>query len=83
MGRIYAGILGSLAMVTIVARALVHGGGAETTMKVAVVCLFLFAAIGWIIGLLAEQTIQEAAHRRLTAELQALADESTAEDKAN
>ena len=70
-------------MVTVVARALVHGGGAETTLKYAVVCLFLFAAIGWIIGMLAEQTIQEAARRRLSVELQALAAETDSKDMAN
>ena len=71
MGRTYAGVLGTLAMVTVVARGLIHGGGVELTLKSASLCLFLFAAIGWIIGLLADQAIEDAARRKLSGELSA------------
>ena len=69
MGRTYAGILGSLAMVTVIGRALIHGGDVETTLKYACLCLFLFAVIGWIVGRWAEQIVVEAARTRLMAEL--------------
>ena len=70
MGRTYAGILGPLAMVTVVARTLIHGGGVEVTLKCACLCLVLFAIIGWIVGRWAEQIVVEAARTRLMAELQ-------------
>jgi hypothetical protein len=60
-------------MVTVLGRALVHGGGAETTLKYAVICLFLFAALGWIVGMLAERTIRETARQRFCGELPARA----------
>jgi hypothetical protein len=63
-------------MVTVVARALIHGGGPVTTMQSALVGLFLFAAVGWIVGLLAEHAIREAIRQRLAAELRALAAEA-------
>jgi hypothetical protein len=69
MGRDYAGVLGTLAMVTVVTRGLTHGGGVEVTLKSALLCMFLFAAIGWIVGSLAEQAIEEAARHRLNGEL--------------
>lgn len=70
MGRTYAGILGPLAMVTVVARTLLHGGGVEVTLKCACLCLVLFAIIGWIVGRWAEQIVVEAVRTRLLAELQ-------------
>jgi hypothetical protein len=73
MGRTYAGILGPLAMVTVVARALIHGGGVEVPLKCACLCLVLFAIIGWIAGRWAERIVVEAARTRLMAELQTTA----------
>jgi hypothetical protein len=58
-------------MVTVVVRALIHGGGVESTLKLACLCLFLFAAIGWIVGQWAEQIVVEAARSRLMAQLAA------------
>jgi len=69
MGRTYAGILGPLAMVTVVARTLIHGGSVEITLKCACLCLVLFAIIGWIVGQWAEQIVVEAVRTRLVAEL--------------
>ena len=70
MGRTYAGILGPLAMVTMVARTLIHGGGVEVTLKWACLSLVLFAIIGSIVGRWAEQIVVEAARTRLMADLQ-------------
>ncbi len=64
MGRAYAGILGPLAFATILARSLIEGGNVEATLKVATLCLFLFAAIGFIVGQIAEMVVLESVKTR-------------------
>lgn len=64
MGRIYAGILGPLAFAAIIARSLLCGGEAGQTLFAASLALFGFAALGYIIGSVAERTIVEAIGNR-------------------
>ena len=71
MGRMYAGILGPLAFVMIVARSLIEGGSAEAALHAAPLALFAFAAIGYIIGSIAERTIVESIETRFHAQWQA------------
>lgn len=71
MGRIYAGALGLLAFVTILARGLIAGAGSGNLMFYAVAALFVFAAIGWLIGVTAQRTIDEAVKRRFDDEVKA------------
>lgn len=71
MGRIYAGALGLLAFVTILARGLIAGAGSGNLMLYAVAALFVFAAIGWLIGVTAQRTIDEAVKRRFDDEVKA------------
>jgi len=68
MGGIYADILGLVAFATTVAHSLIHGGGAESTLKVAVIYLFLFAAIGLVLGRIAEWAMEDSLRSRLRAE---------------
>ena len=68
MGGTYAGILGLVAFATRVAHSLIHGGGTESTIKVAVIYLFLFGAIGLMLGRIAEWTIEDSLRTRLRAE---------------
>ena len=70
MGRVYAGILGPLAFATILARSLVDGAGVESTVKIATVCLFAFAAIGYVAGRIADLIVTESVRTRFQAELQ-------------
>ncbi len=60
MGRAYAGILGPLAFSTVVARCLVRGGDSGTAVWTASLMLFVFSALGYIIGSVAERTVVEA-----------------------
>lgn len=71
MGRSYAGVLGPVAFVTMVARGLLGGGGSQTTLLHAWIALLLFAALGHVIGLLASWIVQESVHDRVAAELAA------------
>ena len=67
MGRQYAGILGLLAFLMIVARGLTRGAGVETTLLAAAFHLFLFAFIGYIVGQLASWIVLDSVRTKLAA----------------
>jgi len=69
VARIYAGILGPLAMLTAMLRGVLTGGQIESVMFTAFVSLWVFAVAGYIIGWIAEQTIEQAVHDRITRDL--------------
>lgn len=71
MGRKYAGILGPLACGIILARGVLHGSGVEATMLAASSGLFLFAAIGWLTGSLADRLVRESVHTQFQTALAA------------
>ena len=71
MGRMYAGVLGPVAFTIIMARSLVDAGGVETTLKVATLCLFAFAAIGYVAGRIADLMVIETVRARINEEIQA------------
>jgi len=71
MGRVYAGILGLLAFGTVIARSLLHGGNVESALFTASWTLFAFAALGYIIGSIAERTVVEAIETKFHAQWQA------------
>ncbi len=72
MGKAYAGVLGPLACGMILARGLLAGGGLESTIAVGCAALFVFAALGWIAGQLAERFVRESVRTRFQAALQSL-----------
>ncbi|MBC8354165.1 MAG: hypothetical protein H8E66_19405 [Planctomycetes bacterium] len=71
MGRTYAGILGPLAFVTILARSVIDTSSVESTMMLATICLFLFAGIGYLVGQMADSIVIEAVKTNFDTELQA------------
>jgi hypothetical protein len=74
MGRIYAGVLGSVAFATVLARSLIHVGGVESSLWQAVICLLLFSLIGGALGRLAEWIVDDSVRARLAGELAAAAE---------
>ena len=74
MARTYAGILGPLAFCVVIARGLICGGGAQSTLGMASCCLFGFALIGYVIGKIASQTVVQAVQYKMNAELKRLED---------
>lgn len=78
MGQTYAGILGPIAFLLTVARGLIHGGGAETTLKIACLCLFLFAGVGYLLGRIAEYVVEDSVRARLQIEIDAMEPEGQA-----
>ena len=65
MGRIYAGILGMIAYATAIARGVIEGGSLEATLKAASILLFLFAALGYVFGQMAEDAITQSLRTQL------------------
>ena len=72
MARTYAGILAQLGMLVVLFRALKDGAGFDGTMLTALVTMGLLAAVGMIIGAIAQATIDESVRMRMQAELDAL-----------
>jgi len=69
MGRIYAGILGPVAFATVLGRSLVDGGGVDSTVKIAIACLFVFAGIGYLAGSVADSIVRDSVRARLELEM--------------
>ena len=71
MGRAYAGILGPVALVMVLARYLIGGGDADSTLAVAILSLFTFSAIGFLVGQVADRIVVDEVTNRLSEELKA------------
>jgi hypothetical protein len=71
MGRAYAGILGPIGFGTVIARSLVNGEHVEAALVAAPFALFTFAAIGYVVGVIADRTIVDAIETKFHAQLQA------------
>jgi hypothetical protein len=69
MGRIYAGILGPLAMAVVICRGWLGSGGVEGTLTQATGYLALFAVVGAILGHIAQTTIDESVRTKLEQQL--------------
>ncbi len=70
MGRKYAGILGGLAFNVLLARGMLAGQFEPSLIWQACGGLFVFAAIGAVAGMLANQFITESVRTRFAAEWQ-------------
>ena len=59
MGRVYAGILGPLAMAVVICRGWLASGGVESTLSLATIYLVVFSVVGALIGQIAQATVDE------------------------
>lgn len=78
MGRAYAGVLGSLAFATVLARGIVHHAGLEATVVQAVGMMLAFAIVGGIVGRVAENVVEESVRAKMAEQLAARVAESSA-----
>jgi len=69
MARIYAGILGPIGFLTALLRGVVVGSRVESVVLAAIVGLWVFAAIGYVLGQIAQQTIETSVRDRIDREL--------------
>lgn len=71
MGRAYAGVLGTLAFLTVLVRCVVRSVPVEATIGQAMACLIVFAVIGSVVGQLAGWIMDESVRSRLMSEMAA------------
>ena len=69
MSRVYAGILGPLAMAVVICRGWLDSGGVEGTLSLATVYLVVFSIIGALVGHLAQTTVDESVRSKLEQQL--------------
>lgn len=69
MARIYAGILGPVAFLSVLVRGFLLGEEASNLLFAAWCALWCFAAAGYVAGWIAERTVEQAVHDRITREL--------------
>ena len=69
MARIYAGILGPLAMVVILCRGIKDSAGVEGTLTVAIVALAIYAIVGSVLGQIAQATVDESVRLKIEQQL--------------
>ena len=69
MSRVYAGILGTLAMAVVICRGTMNSSGAEGTLSLASLSLVIFAIVGAVLGHIAQSTIDESVRDKLEQQL--------------
>ena len=69
MGRLYAGILGPLAMAVMICRGWLASSGVESTLSLATIYLVVFSVVGALIGQIAQATIDESVRAKLQQQL--------------
>lgn len=70
MARLFAGILGPLAMLTITTSGLLHGRTSQSVASAAWVALIVFAAIGYVLGWIANRTVEDSVQAAISARLE-------------
>jgi hypothetical protein len=73
MGRIYAGILGPLAMMMIIFRGIKDSAGIEGTLTMAILALAAYAILGAVLGRIAQATIDESVRWKIEQQLATVA----------
>lgn len=71
VARTYAGILALVGMLVVLFRALKDGAGVDGTMLHAMLAMGTMAATGFVIGAIAEATVDESVRRKMQAEIDA------------
>ena len=69
MARAYAGALGSLAMGVTLLRGALGGGGVEGTVTMAITAMLALSGVGWVVGRVAEATVDESVRHRLQRQI--------------
>ena len=76
MGRSYAGVLGCVAFATVVIHGAIHHAGLEATVLRAVGMLIGFGVLGFVLGNVAENVVDESVRAKMAQELARRATES-------
>ena len=71
MARLFAGILGPLAMLMVTTSGLIHGRTSESVAWAAWIALMVFAAVGYVLGWIANRTVEESVQLAINTHLEA------------
>ncbi len=82
MARAYSGVLGAVAMSFVIVRGLWFGMLADEILSMCLVVFGLFAAVGYVIGTIADRTVCESVEKRFRSEIARLQAASSASEKA-
>jgi hypothetical protein len=69
VARIYAGILGPLALLTSLAHGFIHAADVKTILLGAWSSLVIFATVGYVVGGIAGRTVEESVQATVQAQL--------------
>ncbi len=72
MARKYAAVMALLAITVVLLRGLKDGAGCDATLTTGLIWMAVFAAMGMLLGTIAETTIVQSVQSRLEAELAAI-----------
>ena len=75
MGRSYAGVLGYLAAAIVLTRGIVMGSGVVGTLQLTIAAMALFATIGFVVGSIAQSTIDQSVRQQMELQLAGVATE--------
>ena len=82
MGRSYDGILGPLAFALTIARGMILGGSVNETLLTACIGLFACGGLGYVVGRIAQSTVDESVQSRFAAHMQSHGDASPNETQS-
>ena len=69
MARAYSGVLGVMAMIFVILRGLLLGIHADDILGMCLAVFAVFAAVGYVIGMIADRTVCESVENRFRAEV--------------
>lgn len=72
MGRNYAGILGPLGMILVIARGLGNSGGAQSVLGSGILTVVMMSAVGYVLGELAAWIVEDSVRTKVASELAAI-----------
>jgi len=72
VGRSYAGILGPLGMILVIARGLGNGSGVVSILTTGILAVVVMAAAGYVLGELAAWIVEDSVRTKVATELAAV-----------
>jgi len=69
MARAYSGVLGVMAMIFVILRGLLLGMHADDILGMCLAVFATFAAVGYVIGMIADRTVCDSVENRFRAEI--------------
>ncbi len=83
MARSYSAVMALIGMVVVLLRGLKDGAGIDGTVMSAICWMVVLGTVGWLVGFIAAQTVDESVRTKIEAELASIpASESAAEATA-